>query len=140
MATALNGAGSPLPFIHPDDMPDVYALRGVGTCMEPRVPDGSLVVMDKRQTPAPGDVVSVTFTREAAARWRLPGLLKMLALGLPPMNLVGDAVGLIVVDQINPPRRYAIPTTDVLAVHKCLGTAETGSDGTVRFDTRKGGF
>jgi len=71
-------------------------------------------------------------TREAAKRWGVPGLLKRLALALPPSDLRG-VQGLVVVDQINPPRRYCIPTVDVLAVHKAIGTAESDGAGQARF-------
>lgn len=131
MATSLKAA--PLPFIHPDDMPDQYALTGVGQCMSPLIADGTLLVLDKRQAPQPGDIVGLVFTRQAAQRWGVPGLLKRLALALPPSN----CTGLVVVDQINPSRRYAIPTTDVLAVHKAIGTAERHEDGRVLFRPSK---
>ena len=120
----------PLPFIHPDDMPDVHAMPGYGRCMEPLIADGALLVFDKRETPEPGDVVSVIFTREAARRWNLPGLIKKLARPLPLAEVPGGCVGLVVVEQINPPRRYTIPSTDVLGVHKFIATAERREDGT----------
>ena len=139
MASAPNYEALDRPFIHPDDMPDLHALHGYGTCMEPLIADGTLLVVDKRETPCPGDVVSVIFTREAAARWRLPGMVKKLALALPPMDVGagGEVVGLVVLDQINPPRRYAIPTTDVLAVHKCVGTATSQGDGLAAYNPRQ---
>lgn len=52
---------------------------------------------------------------------------------LPPLDGRGKAVGLVVVDQINPPRRYCIPTTDVLAVHKFVGVAESTGPGMARY-------
>lgn len=113
-----------LPFIHPDDMPEVYAMTGRGTCMVPLIANGATIVMDKREQPVPGDTVTLTFTREAAQRWGVPGLVKRLAFGLPPAGFDG----LIVVQQLNPPRFYTIPAGDVLAVHKCVGFAK--SDGT----------
>ncbi len=101
------------PFIHPDTMPDQYALTGVGRCMEPLIRDGALVVFDKRQEPRCGDIVGLVLTREAAQRWGVPGLLKRLALALPPSDLPAGCQGMVVVDQINPPRRYALSTADV---------------------------
>ncbi len=132
MATALKSADQALPFIHPDTMPDQYALIGVGDCMAPLIADGTLVVFDKRPEPRPGDIVGLVLTREAAKRWGVPGLLKRLALALPPSDLRG-VQGLVVVDQINPPRRYCIPTADILAVHKAIGTAESDGAGQARF-------
>jgi hypothetical protein len=120
-------------------MPDQYALTGVGQCMAPMIADGTLLVFDKRQEPQRGDIVGLVFTREAAQRWGVPGLLKRLAFALPPSDLPRDFQGLVVVDQINPPRRYAIPTSDILAVHKAIGTAESDGDGRARFHPSRGG-
>ena len=131
MATAFKLTNS-LPFIHPDDMPDQYALKGVGQCMAPLIADQTLLVFDKRQEPRPGDIVGLVFTREAAQRWGLPDLLKRLALALPPSDPPPGSKGLVVVDQLNPPRRYCIPTTDILAVHKAIGTAESDGPGRAR--------
>lgn len=139
MASAPNHEALDRPFIHPDDMPDLHALRGHGTCMEPEIADGTLLVIDKREIPEPGDVVSIIFTREAAKRWKLPGLVKKLAFSLPPPELDGSGmVGLIVADQLNPPRRYAIPTSDVLAVYKCVGIGEATGTGTARLQRSLG--
>ncbi len=133
MATAPDYEALDRPFIHPNDMPDLHALRAYGTCMEPLLSDGSVLAFDKRETPEIGDIVSLIFTQEAAERWKLPGLVKKLALPLPPLNGHGEAVGLIVVDQFNPPRRYCIPTTDILAVHKFVGVAESTGPGMARY-------
>jgi len=126
-----------LPFIHPDTMPDQYALIGVGDCMAPLIADGTLVVFDKRSEPRPGDIVGLVLSREAAQRWGVPGLLKRLALALPPSDLPRGNGGLVVVDQLNPPQRYCIPTEDVLAVHKAIGTAESDGAGSARFRPSK---
>ena len=132
MATQIKAA--PLPFIHPDTMPDQYALKAVGYCMAPMIPDGTLMVFDKRHEPTPGDIVGVVFTPDAAAQWGLPGLVKRLVLALPPAGL---RTGLVVVEQISPPRQYVIPMTDVLAVHKAIGTAEADGEGRARFRPSK---
>lgn len=120
----------PLPkFIHPDDMPDLYALTGVGTCMEPFIADGACCVFDKRQEPSPGDIVGLIFTPEAARRRGQPGMLKRLVLAPPPFGFDGP----VVVEQVNPPRDYWIPAREVLAVHKFIGIAESVGDGTAAF-------
>ncbi len=118
-------ARAPLPFIHPDDMPDVYALTGVGTCMMPLLEDGGLLVFDKRLDPQPGDIVGLIFTREAGLRRGQPGSLKRLVMMLPPSGFEG----IVVAEQINPHRVYYFPTTDLLAVHKFVGVAERLPDG-----------
>lgn len=110
----------PPKFIHPDDMPDRYAITGVGTCMEPLIADGSLVAFDKRQEPQGGDIVALIFTPEAARRRGQPGMIKRLVFALPPAGFDG----LIVVEQINPRKTLTIPSTDVLAVHRFIGLPE----------------
>jgi len=110
-----------IPFIHPDDMPDLYALTGVGTCMQPLVSDGACIAFDKRPPVESGDIVGIVFTREAGRRRGLPGLVKRL--------VAPDVFGQIVVEQVNPRQRMAIPATDVLAIHKMIGIAETRPDG-----------
>lgn len=132
MAAAAKPASAPLPFIHPDHMPDRYALTGRGACMSPLIPDGTLLVFDKREEPQPGDVVGITFTPEAARQWNLPGLVKRLVMALPT-SPTGGLSGLIVVEQLNPPRQYCIPSWDVLAVHKAVGTAIRDDEGRAMF-------
>ena len=129
-------ARAPLPFIHPDDMPDVYALTGVGTCMEPLFKDGVLLAFDKRQKPVPGDIVGLIFTREAALRRNLPGSIKRLVMALPPAGFDGLVIG----EQINPHRVYSFPTTDLLAVHKCVGRVERLPDGQTVYRPADGGI
>ncbi|WP_126003950.1 hypothetical protein [Sphingomonas koreensis] len=120
-----------LPFIHPDDMPDLYALTGRGTYMMPLIDDGAVLVMDKNQIPSVGDTVALTFTREAAQRYHMPGMLKRLAYALPPAEFA--ELGLIVVEQLTPHRLYTFPVGDVLAVHKCIGFAESSGVGEARY-------
>lgn len=117
-----------LPFIHPDDMPVLYALTGKGACMEPLLPDGSLLAFDKRLEPHGGDIVSLFFTRDAARRRGMPGMIKRLITSLPPQGFDG----LLVVEQLNPPRTMTVPSADVLAVHKFIGIPERGEGGALR--------
>jgi hypothetical protein len=125
---------SPLPFIHPDDMPDLYCLPGLGACMEPLIPDGALIAFDKREKPRRGDIVCLTFTREAARRHGFPGMIKRLAMDLPHGG--GDA--LIAVEMLNPPRRLSYRASELLAVHKCVGLPERRADGTAWLRIGKG--
>ncbi|MCD2325012.1 hypothetical protein LQ953_13390 [Sphingomonas sp. IC-56] len=129
MATAFKHAAQPLPFIHPDDMPPRYALPGIGHCLEPLVKNGTLVAFDKERQPEPGNIVGLIFTREAAKGRGVPGMIKRLAMALPPTGLPKGCSGLVVVEQINPPRRYHIPVDELLAVHAAYGFAESAGDG-----------
>lgn len=117
------------PFIHPDDMPDMYALTGVGTCLAPLIEDGACCVFDKRQEPQSGDIVGIIFTEEARERRCMPGWIKRLVIAPPPPGFDG----LMMVEQINPPRNYWIETRDLLAVHKFVGIAESNGAGKASF-------
>ena len=134
--SALALARPALPFIHPDDMPDIYALTGVGTCMEPLLQDGGVIAFDKRQVPVPGDIVGLIFTRDVALRRGQPGALKRLVMALPPAGFDG----LVVVEQINPHRVYSFSTTDLLAVHKCVGRVQKLADGSTVYRPADGGI
>jgi hypothetical protein len=101
--------------------------------MEPLFADGSLLVGDKREAPAIGDAVILHFKREHAARYGVPGMIKRLTMALPPVGFDG----LIIVEQLNPPRQYAFPTAHVAAVHKIIGTAEHDSPGIARFNPKE---
>lgn len=127
-----HAARTALPFIHPDYMPELYALRGVGDCMVPVIADGALLTFDKSEKPEPGDVVGIVFTRDFAPQWGAPGCVKRLRLALPPAELGQGMAGLIVVEQLNPRRTFTFQSKDVLAVHKCVGLAELDPDDGVR--------
>lgn len=136
---AATTAGSAAPhtawgFIHPDNMPDLYALTGVGTCMLPLIDDGACVAFDKRLPVKSGDIVCVIFSARAAAAYGAPGLLKRFV-SMPPEGFDG----MIVVEQVNPVRRYTIPSTDVLAIHKMIGIAAREGNGKATVRLPKGG-
>ncbi len=120
MAT-INPRRGPLPFIHPNDMPEVYAAPGTGDCLVPLVPANAKLAFDKREAVRPGDVVVAWFPPEGARRFCMPGWVKRLASPLPPEG----RVGVIELEMINPQRTFSIRSTDVLAVHKCIGEADT---------------
>lgn len=113
-----------LPFIHPDDMPDRYCLPGVGTCMEPLIPDGALIAFDKRETPKKGDVVCLTFTRAMALKQGLPGMVKILG-----MELIPGFDTLLAFEMLNPRRTIHFWSSDLLAIHKCIGFPDKRADG-----------
>lgn len=116
--------GEAIPFIHPADMPDRYALTGIGTCMAPFINNGDCIAFDKRLSVEPGDLVGVIFTQRAGRRRRLPGLVKRFV-SAPPEGFDGA----IVLEQMNPPQRITVPSTEVLAIHKMIGIAERQADG-----------
>lgn len=122
-------------FVHPDEIPDLYALWGSGTCMKPLIDDGALLTFDKRENVMSGDTVNIWFRPERVKPGQPQGNVKRLVLGLPPVELPPSLMDMarVVVDQLNPPRQYSIPASYILAIHKCVGTAEPGCGGQARF-------
>ena len=124
---------------HPNELPDRYAMIGTGRCMEPYVMDGTCCVFDKREKPTHGDTIIVWFRPEHVPPGESQCLLKRLVGGLPPIRFPFDMTEgsncepLVTVEMINPPRLFRIPASRVLAVHKCIGNAESNEDGTARF-------
>lgn len=111
--------------INPHDLPSRYASTGVGDCMVPLLRADATLAFDKDAPVTPGDLVGLWFTPEAAERIGIDGWVKRLASPLPPAG----HVGLIEVEMLNPPRRMQLRSTDVVAVHKCIGEAQaTGPD------------
>ena len=119
-------------FIHPDDMPDRYALTGVGTCMSPLIDDGACCVFDKTEEPNPGDIVGLIFTHEARERRNMPGWIKRL---VTPAPIIKSYDEVFLVEQITPPRTYAVAASEVLAMHKFIGTATSTGTGQAIFNS-----
>lgn len=132
LSMATSTVGPSLPYSEPADMPDLYALKAHGRCMEPRYSSGVLLVGDKRQEPKAGDVVIIHFRRDVAPQYGVPGWIKQLVQVAPD----GD---IITVEQINPPCRYVVPASHVAAMHKCIGTATSQGNGVASFRAEEGG-
>lgn len=140
MATAFDSdAPTTQVFTSTDQMADRYAMIGKGTCMEPLFRDGACLVFDKNQTPEDGDTVIVWFRAERVKPRQPQCVFKRLVGGLPPFGFPfsvsrdSDCEPLVIVEMINPPRRFRIPASHILAVHKCIGVAESNGDGTARY-------
>lgn len=131
--------------IDPADYPEVYASTLAGTCLEPEFHDGDCLVFSKTEACQAGDFVGVWLHPDIAARETSPRCIKRLWMGLPPGFTfpfrpapTNEVMPLVMLEQLNPPRRYRIPATDIVAVHKVIGTAVLNGDGTaamVPFDT-----
>lgn len=148
MATAYSAEPPAAPLIvrSPDQLPDLYAMTGSGTCMEPLIANGTCMAFSKSGQPQPGDIVVVWFKPEHARPGEAQCFLKRLVFALPPEShisfpLPGETplAPIVLVEQINPPRRYAIPGTHVLAVHRCIGPAEPQGGGRATVQMSKEG-
>jgi phage repressor protein C with HTH and peptisase S24 domain len=94
--------------------PSGYAAYVVGASMEPRYHPGELIFMHPGKPVTPGCYVMVQ--------------LKAKAEGEPPPALVkrlGKKTGIkYVLEQFNPPRTFDIQTTDVVSIHRIVGSGE----------------
>ena len=123
----------------PDDVPEIYASVCRGDCLSPMFEDGACLVFSKTTAPEPGDFVGFWLHPDAVHDDELPRRVKRLVSGLPegsgftlPYHVrPGDEVEpLIILEQLNPPKRYFVKASHVLAIHKVIGEAQ--ADGTGR--------
>lgn len=120
--------------INPAELPRQYALLLDGDCMEPRIPDRGVGIMDREAPFAPGDVVCIWLDPERVAPGGHRAWMKKLSAHIPPFVTFpwrehpdSEMHAMVICDQINPPRRYCLPCTDIVAVHKVIGFLPPGS-------------
>ena len=125
----------PPPF---DDWPAVYALRCFGDCCEPEIADG----LERHHRPA-GTVQGWRFRRRlepapershrgpGEAPRRRPRTVGRLPYRHDPRSNIETV---LIVEALNPPRRFDIDVSTVYAVHRCIGTAPARPDVTIGTD------
>lgn len=125
--------------IGPDDCPEVYASICKGNCLEPVFSDGECMVFSKAEPCRAGDYVGIWLHPDIPAADELPRRVKRLRTALPlgfalPFRAApgNEFVPIVELEQFNPPCIYRLPATEILAIHKVIGTAETNGDGTAR--------
>jgi hypothetical protein len=113
--------------IDPEALPDEYGMRVLGGCLEPEIPDGARVMIDKRVTAAPGDFVCIYLRPELVKPGDCQARIKRLVMGPPPWVTLpyrehpkSEVQAVLIAEQMNPPRSYTIPCDAVLAVHKVI--------------------
>ena len=120
----------------PDDLahlPDRYAMPVIGDCLAPEIPDGALIIVDRTEPYAPGDLV-VLFRRPLEAGGQPRAMVKRLVMAPPSWvtfpwqdHPESDVLAMMVVEMLNPRRRLTVRCADILGVHKCLGVAPEGA-------------
>jgi hypothetical protein len=119
----------PSPAINPATLPDEYCVRLDGNCLEPDIPDGAAVYLKKSEAFGAGDVVCIWFRPEFSPQGHSQGWVKRVRLNVPhwvksfPYNdhPESDVKAILVVEQSNPPRSYAVHCDRILAIHKAVG-------------------
>lgn len=101
--------------------PNCYAVVTEGDCLSPEYQHGDILVCDPDQTPKSGDFVTI---------WWKGGKqkpsVKRLALSLPPREFWGsggDLEGVIMCEQLCPPRHLQFGLAQIEAVHKVIAKA-----------------
>jgi len=99
-----------------------YGVRVDGDCLFPFFAHGDLLLCDPDADIQANDFVCV---------WWKDGttqpISKRLLMAPPPkrfLGLGGDAVFLLFLEQMNPPRTYQVEASRVSAVHKIIGKAD----------------
>ena len=138
MEHAYASPSGPSPDAHilpaPDELPDIFATICVGTCLEPEIMDQSCLVFDKREPVANGDFVVLMFRDGFVPPGETPGMVKRLVsgAGMPLAREISpksEVVPLIFVEMLNPPKMLHFKATDVVAMFRCVGMADSKGDG-----------
>ena len=109
---------------------DCYATALVGGCLEPIIDDGVRIVAARGAHPKNGDFALFWF--KGGER---PALKRIVM--VPPvewMNIKGDVSAIVVAEQFNPPRTYAVDVDRITQLHRVIGIAPAGSDMVVPID------
>ena len=106
--------------------PDSYCMLLEGRCLEPAIPDGSMVFVSPALPVMAGMFVSIAFRDE-----RQPMVKQLVA--LPPADLLraiangtSMAAAAVLVAMLNPPQAFTLSYTDLLAVHAIAGHLPPG--------------
>ena len=116
--------------IDPATLPETYAMRVTGDCMEPEVADGAALVFSRDAQIPCGGLCALFWRPEAIEPGTAPIWLKHVVLSVgkgywrDPGAYDGNIAPVVLFQQINPFRRWGLRPEALLAVHKCLGTAE----------------
>jgi hypothetical protein len=118
---------------HPDTMPDRYVVHCAGNCMEPDIADGAPVLVEKHGKIAPGDLVVLFFKPDHVPAGKHLAILKRLVMAPPHYvsfpwreHPKSEVHALIIVEMLNPRKKFAYECEHLLGVHKCLGPVPAG--------------
>jgi hypothetical protein len=111
---------------------DTYAMKVVGSCLDPIVPDGSVIVLSKTDKAGIGDVVCLYMRSSDGSPDGSPQV-KRLVMAVPHFVTFpfddhpgSEVTPIFTVEQLNPPRRYCVRCRDVQAMHRAIGVVLDG--------------
>ena len=100
--------------------PDAYGCLLRGDCLAPEINNGDMALVSPSELPQAGDLV-VLYSKNGGTPW-----LKRLVMA--PMVPVGTALHpssdvalLVIVEMLNPPHRFRVPTDQLAAMHRVIG-------------------
>jgi hypothetical protein len=112
----------------PATLPARYILITQGACLEPDIPSGSKVLIERDGEIGAGDLAVLYFKPEHVQPGRSNSILKRVVLP-PPAHVKfpwrehpeTEAHAVVIVETTNPPRELIFKCKDLLAIHKCGG-------------------
>jgi hypothetical protein len=114
--------------LHPEELPEHYAMDCEGTCLEPMVMDGTKLLFSRDERYMPGDLVALYFRPEIVKPGEHQVLVKKLVLGVPhrfwkdpSCNAGSNIKPVVIVEMLNPRKMIYINPDALLGIHKCLG-------------------
>ncbi len=120
---------------------DLYATGLDGDCMEPHFKRGDRNLISPSAEPGPGNFVVFWPKKEG----QQPQLKRLV---IPPLRwnvpAGGEVMPVVVIEQINPPKRYVVAVDRIRAAHKVIASISTASepgwrdDGTYLYDWGNG--
>ena len=121
--------------------PDLYASSLEGDCMEPQFQRGDKIILSPSAKPEAGDF-GVFWPKKEGEQPQLKRLV------MPPLRwdvpAGGECMPIVIIEQTNPPRRYAVAVDRIRAAHKVIARMSIASepgwrdDGTYLYDWGNG--
>lgn len=112
----------------PHELPETFAMDCEGTCLEPKVRDGTKLLFSRDAAYVPGDLVCLfirpEFVRPGEHQFLVKKLVFAPARGYwrNPASYEGsDIKPTVIVDMLNPLRRIYIKPEALYGIYKCLG-------------------
>ncbi len=100
--------------------PDAYGCPLSGTCMAPVLNDGDMLLLSPAGLPQPGNFVLLIPAQGGTPWLKRLVLAPMLPVG-NPLHPDSDVAPVLIVDMLNPPRRFIVSTDRLAAMHRVVG-------------------
>jgi hypothetical protein len=114
--------------IDPTTLPERYILIVDGACLEPDIPHGTPVIIERDGKVGPGDLAALYFRPDRIPRGENNSSLKRVVMAPPPHvkfpwreHPQSEVHAVVIVEMTNPVRRFAVKCEHLLGIHKCCG-------------------